>query len=396
MNAAKGGHTDTVNLFLELGADPIQLTTQNNIIQIPTEVRKILATHIKKDLLGTQGTSNNLETIIKRTKALILLARQGSENDKAHYRTAMPETWRALLEWAYGESTIANDPATESSAGGAAAAAEGAGDDVDKTEAQLADLQQGITRLRAVFNESLSTMSTSKRKIRLFSETGKTKPTDALIQSLENALNPAATANKELMIAAEKGENPAITAPLSPGANLNALLGNFTIVNKHGIQIASSTMTEISGSTIQEHQKPPGWTALMRAAHFGHTETVKLLIAKGADVNITNRDGHNALSYAADGGHTETVKLLIAKGADVNITNRDGHNALSYAADGGHTETVKILLGAKAKLTDATKALPSKQYKKIHQIIINARNKPRPKSVAKKEAGPATDHQSKL
>ena len=185
--AAAAGKKDTVQLLLDSGAD--QVMTQYNITQIPMDVRKILAAHIKKNLLGTQGMPNNLETIIKRTKALILLARQGSENDKSNYHTATPTTWRALLEWAYGE---ANDPAPEPSAGGAAAAAaEGAGDDVDKTEAQQADLQQGITRLSAFF-QAKQWMGTSPEKSILFSETGKTKPTDALIQSLQWAARNSA------------------------------------------------------------------------------------------------------------------------------------------------------------------------------------------------------------
>jgi ankyrin repeat protein len=185
--AAAAGKKDTVQLLLDSGAD--QVMTQYNITQIPMDVRKILAAHIKKNLLGTQRMPNNLKTIIKRTKALILLARQGSENDKSNYHTATPTTWRALLEWAYGE---ANDPAPEPSAGGAAAAAaEGAGDDVDKTEAQQADLQQGITRLSAFF-QAKQWMGTSPEKSILFSETGKTKPTDALIQSLQWAARNSA------------------------------------------------------------------------------------------------------------------------------------------------------------------------------------------------------------
>ena len=34
-----------------------------------------------------------------------------------------------------------------------------------------------------------------------------------------------------------------------------------------------------------------GWTSLMLAADYGHTETVKILLKQGADVNTKNRWG---------------------------------------------------------------------------------------------------------
>lgn len=79
-------------------------------------------------------------------------------------------------------------------------------------------------------------------------------------------------------------------------------------------------------------------TALMWASDNGHTEKVKLLLRKDANVNAKDKDGRTALMDAADGGHTEIVRLLLGKGADVNAKNNMGRTALMYTAK-GHKET---------------------------------------------------------
>jgi len=47
---------------------------------------------------------------------------------------------------------------------------------------------------------------------------------------------------------------------------------------------------------------------LRKAAKYGHTEVVKLLLEQGADVHA---DNDWALVWAADNGHKEVVKLLL-------------------------------------------------------------------------------------
>jgi len=52
------------------------------------------------------------------------------------------------------------------------------------------------------------------------------------------------------------------------------------------------------------------------AARNGDTDIVRLLIAHGADVNITNDRGHTVLYCAGGHGHLDTVRLLLENGAD--------------------------------------------------------------------------------
>lgn len=85
-----------------------------------------------------------------------------------------------------------------------------------------------------------------------------------------------------------------------------------------------------------------GPTPLMRAAETGHPESVRALLAAGADVNIVDwapnsfpRTDTTALMYAAKNGQYEAVKLLLAAGANVNAKMLpNGWTALWLAADG--------------------------------------------------------------
>jgi len=52
---------------------------------------------------------------------------------------------------------------------------------------------------------------------------------------------------------------------------------------------------------------------LHKAAANGHTEVVKLLLAKGADRDAEYQDGTTALSIATKNKHADIVALLGAK-----------------------------------------------------------------------------------
>ncbi len=89
--------------------------------------------------------------------------------------------------------------------------------------------------------------------------------------------------------------------------------------------------------------------SLIRAAKEGDTETVKTLVAAGADVHPQNEFGQTALMQAAFRGNTDTVHALVAAGADVHAKDRDGETALMQAAWHGHTAIVQILKEAGAR-----------------------------------------------
>ncbi len=53
----------------------------------------------------------------------------------------------------------------------------------------------------------------------------------------------------------------------------------------------------------------------MWASLRGNVDVVKLLLAKGADINAKTKGGQTALMAASSGGHQEVVNLLKAHGA---------------------------------------------------------------------------------
>ncbi|MGI8990236.1 MAG: ankyrin repeat domain-containing protein [Bryobacteraceae bacterium] len=96
-----------------------------------------------------------------------------------------------------------------------------------------------------------------------------------------------------------------------------------------------------------------GTTPLMYAAAYGNLETMRMLLAAGADVNARNALDATALMWCAS--DIEKVRLLIDKGAEVNARSKLGRTPLLIAAarDGG-SETVKLLIerGARIAIRD--------------------------------------------
>eukprot|EP00640_Fibrocapsa_japonica_P003963 CAMPEP_0113943834 /NCGR_PEP_ID=MMETSP1339-20121228/28444_1 /TAXON_ID=94617 /ORGANISM="Fibrocapsa japonica" /LENGTH=870 /DNA_ID=CAMNT_0000948801 /DNA_START=93 /DNA_END=2705 /DNA_ORIENTATION=+ /assembly_acc=CAM_ASM_000762 len=86
----------------------------------------------------------------------------------------------------------------------------------------------------------------------------------------------------------------------------------------------------VSVSTASEE----GITALIAAATEGHHEILEALLAAGASASDKDKEGTTALMAAAVRGHKETLEALIKAGADVNAQNSDGHTALMFAYNG--------------------------------------------------------------
>lgn len=111
-----------------------------------------------------------------------------------------------------------------------------------------------------------------------------------------------------------------------------------------------------------------GATPLYWVANNGYTDIAMLLLAKGADANARERQGHPPFHMAISNGQKETAELLLAQGADnnindryprhlgtiesasetqvedINIKDKYGRTALHWAVHGGEKDRAESLL----------------------------------------------------
>ncbi len=93
-----------------------------------------------------------------------------------------------------------------------------------------------------------------------------------------------------------------------------------------------------------------GDTALMHAAAYAPLDAMRDLLAAGADVNAVSNAGFTPLMWSIH--DPAKLRLLISKGANVNVRAKDGNTALILARQNGVSDAVPILLKAGAKDED--------------------------------------------
>ncbi|KAK3384148.1 hypothetical protein B0T24DRAFT_588744 [Lasiosphaeria ovina] len=84
-------------------------------------------------------------------------------------------------------------------------------------------------------------------------------------------------------------------------------------------------------------------TLICWAAENGHVEMVELLLSKGTDIAVANKDGWTPLIAASGKGHVNVVRLLVEKGVDINVRDKDNRTALWYALKAGNGVVVQLL-----------------------------------------------------
>ncbi len=100
-----------------------------------------------------------------------------------------------------------------------------------------------------------------------------------------------------------------------------------------------------------------GWTPLIKASSAGDVQTVRFLLAHGANAEQVSGN-FSPLTAAAWYGHTEVVRLLIENGAGVNTPDGNfGMPPLAAAAVFDREDIVRLLLARKADPNMNTKAI---------------------------------------
>ena len=160
-----------------------------------------------------------------------------------------------------------------------------------------------------------------------------------------------------LHVAAHFGHRAAAAALLKGGANPNALVAQkYDIVTIAAVNndVPMLKLALAAGCDPKAVTSPYQGTALIAAAHLGHAEVVRTLIAAGAPLDHVNNLGWTALIESivlGNGGrnHTDTLEALVKAGAHVNIADRQGVTPLGLAKSRGYGEMARILESAGAR-----------------------------------------------
>eukprot|EP00964_Phaeocystis_antarctica_P004345 scaffold2360_cov62-Phaeocystis_antarctica.AAC.2 len=142
----------------------------------------------------------------------------------------------------------------------------------------------------------------------------------------EPAVSAPASVPGEILVSAGQGELQKVVKWLRKGGPVDALSSSQTVdgyATAFGLLHASATN--------------------------GQLEIVRMLLKRGANVDLQNSQGYTGLSIAASYGHPSVVLLLLQHSANPDLQSSEGGTALMGAAGGGHEACVQALLQRKAK-----------------------------------------------
>lgn len=122
------------------------------------------------------------------------------------------------------------------------------------------------------------------------------------------------------------GQPDSIRCLHSLGANINA--------QKHGGLTPSRITADIDSNKLSlfslfGSEEEAGHTPLHCAAQYGHVDSIRFLLSRGANISAEGKHGHTPLHFAAQNGHVDAIKCLHSLGADINAKNNRGRYALT-------------------------------------------------------------------
>jgi ankyrin repeat protein len=158
-----------------------------------------------------------------------------------------------------------------------------------------------------------------------------------------------AGAYDDLMMAANNGVTEQVVELLQKGMDVNTTDrdGNSLLM------IAVRTDNQPLVDFLLQHRASLwrrnryGDDVLMQATNDGKLETVKKLVAAGAEVQ---HPGWTALHYAVVQGHADLVAYLLEKGADVTAKGPNGQTALMMAESRNQGDIVRMLKAKQAEV----------------------------------------------
>lgn len=133
-------------------------------------------------------------------------------------------------------------------------------------------------------------------------------------------------------------------------------------VRKNDVEQIKALLKE-PGSVVSvdfQSEREAGATALMTCLQShgkrdGALDTLQCLLSFRPRLDLRNKQGYTALMYASTFGHTECVRLLLAQNppAAIDAQDNDGMSAAMHAAFAGHLDVIRVMVEA-SKTPDPT------------------------------------------
>ncbi len=120
-------------------------------------------------------------------------------------------------------------------------------------------------------------------------------------------------------------------------------LANFFLYAEQGNTDLTALFLD-ANMPVDAQEAALGDTALIKAATYGHSDTVKLVLSRHANINMQNRIGRTALMNAIVFEQYDVAFDLINQGIDIHIRDKNGWNALMFAVQKNRPDIIEALL----------------------------------------------------
>jgi ankyrin repeat protein len=201
----------------------------------------------------------------------------------------------------------------------------------------------------------------------------------ALLKKIRSTENYVAVLNENLIWAAKQGYADVVGMLISAGADVNAadrlgwtaLMWAFYYSHSEASHSEAAQVLIRNGAKVDVERIRPFYSTedleqgidanvkkaiaaiekLFQAVEENNVDLLNKAIKEGAYVDtVSGIDHYTPLIHAAEKGHLKVVNALIGSGANVNATSKDGKTALIAAAEKGHLKVVNALIKAGAKV----------------------------------------------